>query len=408
MEDSVSSGRPEAQPSSDERLAASSSPTVGAPGHTQAQANRSSDERQPEPPDDVDDGGERAPELTPESASPGVDGQPNEDVARPKRRRPESLVDLYTVPKAAAPDLLSGLAKHEAWITSTADQEQALGILGERDPDLAKTRTLAQHVATSHEGRFAASFESFLVRAVAPVLEGTPGWPPQNGDDGPALFGALLDHHAAALGEKEPPRRLFNAVMIAQSILMARYRLDIQDAVPLLSRTLGAPVALRRERRNPRLVRLRSLGDTRLTVDSLRTWLDVLTPWIERALVAERRAEEAARDVERLKGIVDRLEHELADARRENHGANAEIAKLRQEIDELSDQKRGATLARRHEGSQFRSSMAGFLEDEVLVLLSAVREGLELDPPRIPFALERLEDADHAARTKVQWLRSSD
>jgi len=407
VEDSVSSGRPGAQPSSDERPGAGSSPNAGAPGDTQPHANPSSDEHPLEPRDGVDDA-ESAPEPTPVSTSLDVDDQPNEDLARAKRRRPESLVELYTVPKAAAPDLLTGLAKHEAWITSSADQEQALGLLSERDPDLAKTRTLAQHVATSHDGRFAASFESFIVRAVAPVLEGTPRWPPQNGDDGPTLFAALLDHHAAALGEKEPPRRLFNAVMIAQSILMARYRLDIQDAVPLLSRTLGVPAALRRERRNPRVVRLRSLGDTRLTVDSLRTWLDVLTPWIERALEAERTAEKAAVDVERLKGIVDRLEHELADAHRENERANAEIAKLRQEIDELSDQKRGATLARRHEGSQLRSSMAGFLEDELLVLLSAVREGLELNPPRVPFALERLEDADHAARTKVQWLRSSD
>ncbi|HMS72469.1 MAG TPA: hypothetical protein PKB03_05495, partial [Baekduia sp.] len=320
-----------------------------------------------------------------------------------KRRRPASLVDLYTLPKAAVPELLAALLKRDAWITSSTDQEEALGLLAERDPDLAKTRTLAQHVATGHDGRFAASFESFLVGAVAPVLDGTPGWPPQDGSDGPTLFAALLKTHGAALREKEPARRLFNAVMIAQSVLMARYGLDIQDAVPLLSHTLGPPVALRRDRRNPRLVRLRSVGDTRLTVDALRTWLDVLTPWIERAVSAEQRAEGAKSDAHRLEGVIADLEAELAALRANLVEANDQIGTLRQEIHELSVQRRGATLARQHEGSQLRGSMAGFLEDDVGALLSSVREGLELDPPRVPFSLERLEDAEHAIQDKVRW-----
>lgn len=352
--------------------------------------------------------GEQEVELSTEEPSLGGLAQQVKEAGATKRRRPESLVDLYTVPKAATPDLLAGLVKRNAWTTGPEDQEEALRLLDQRDPELARTRTLAQHVATSHDGRFAASFESFLVRAVTPVLDRTPRWPPQDGDDGPALFAAFLDHHAQALGEKEPPRRLFNAMMIAQSILMARYRLDIPDAVPLLSRTLGPPAALRRDRRNPRLVRQRSLGDTRLTVDALRTWLDVLTPWIERAVAAERQSDEAAADVRRLSDVVEDLEQQLADVRGDHAEANAQIAKLRQEIHELSDQRRGATLARQHEGSQLRGSMAGFLQDDVLALLSAVREGLELDRPRVPFALERLEDVEHAIEDKVRWLRSSD
>jgi hypothetical protein len=325
-----------------------------------------------------------------------------------QRRRPESLVDLYTVAKAAAPDLLAGLAKRDAWITSPDDQQDALRLLERRDPDLAKTRTLAQHVATGHQGRFAASFEPFLVRAAARELDGTPGWPPQQGPSGPTVFAELLDHHRRHLGEKEPRRRLFNAVMIAQSILMARYGLDIQDSVPLLSSALGPPAALRGERRNPRLVRLRSLGDTRLTVDALRTWLDVLTPWIRRAVAAEEQARRTDADVQRLSGVISDLEQQLTDLRDSHSEANAQIIELRQEIDDLSDQKRGARLARQHEGSQLRGSMAGFLEDELLALLRAVREGLELDRPRVPHSLERLEDAQHAIDDKVRWLRSSD
>jgi len=326
----------------------------------------------------------------------------------PKRRRPETLVELYTAPKAAAPELLAVLAKRDAWITSAEDQDSALRLLHERDRDLAKTRTLAQHVVTTHDGRFAASFEAFLLQAVSDVLEGTPGWPPKDGSDGASVFQRLVEYHSEALSAKEPARRLFNAVMIAQAVLMARYGLDIQHAVPILSRTLGPPVALRRERTNPRLVRLRALGDTRLTVDALRTWLDVLTPWIERAIKAEKSTDRAHQDVARLQAVTNDLEGELAALREQLAATQSQVVELRQEVQEKADRERGVTLARQHEGSQLRGTMAGFLEDDVLTLLAAIGEALKLDPPRVPYSLERLEDAEHEIQDRVRWLRSSD
>src|SRR3954454_3331181 len=112
-------------------------------------------------------------------------------------------------------------------------------------------------------------------------------------------------------------------------------------------------------------------------------------------------------DVQRLNQEIDELEQRLATAERAHDDAQTQIAKLRQEIDDISDQRRGATLARQHEGSQFRSSMAGFIQDDGLGLLAAIREGLELEPPRVPFSLERLEDAEHTIESKVRWLKSS-
>lgn len=339
------------------------------------------------------------------AAPPAVGGAPG---VPEKRRRPENLVELYTLPRAAASELLAILARRDAWTTPAEDQEAALRLLPEQDRDLSKTRTLAQHVATSHDGRFAASFEQFLLRAVGQELNPVPSWPPAQGADGPRVFEQLLEHHADALSEKEPPRRLFNAVMIAQSVLMARYRLDVQDAVPVLARVLGPPSALRRERRNPPLTRLRALGDTRLTVDALRTWLDVLSPWIERAVEAEKRAEHAEAEARRHVEVEEELEGQLARLQHQHDAARDEIARLGQDLQQKSDRERGVTLARQHEGSQFRGSMAGFLEDEVLSLLMSVREGLQLDPPRVPYSLERLEDLEHAIEGKVRWLRSSD
>ena len=305
------------------------------------------------------------------------------------------------------PEFLAVLAKRDAWTSGLDDQQEALRLLDERDPDLAKTRTLAQHVATSHDGRFAASFEPFLIRAVGPDLGDTPGWPPTEQARGPQSFLDVLEYHAQTLGAKEPPRRLFNAVMIAQSVLMARYALDVPDAVPALSRALGPPAALRGARRNPRLVRLTALGATRLTVDGLRTWLDVLSPWIERAVQAEHTTERARSELARAQAAVQSRELQLSELQRELTEARAEIVELRQELQAKADRERGVTLARQHEGSQLRGSIAGFLGDEVSALLAAVREGLELERPRVSYALERLDDAEHAIEEKVRWLRSS-
>jgi hypothetical protein len=201
---------------------------------------------------------------------------------------------------------------------------------------------------------------------------------------------------------------VFNAVMIAQSVLTARYRLDIQDAVPALAETLGPPAALKKERRNPRLTRLRALGDTRLTVEGLRTWLDVLTPWIERAVQAERRTEDAEAAMQRLQSVAQQQEERIEQLEDEKAAALRYAAQLSAEIEERRERERGASLARRHEASQLRGTMAGFLDDDVLPLLTAAREGLELAEPRVPFALERLEDAVHEIEGRVRWLRSSD
>ena len=200
---------------------------------------------------------------------------------------------------------------------------------------------------------------------------------------------------------------MFNAVMIAQSVLMARYGLDVPDAVPALSRALGPPAALRGARRNPRLVRLTALGATRLTVDGLRTWLDVLSPWIQRAVHAETTTEQAQSDLARSQAVVQSRERQLSELRSDLDEAKAEILRLRQEVQAKADRERGVTLARQHEGSQLRGSMAGFLADEVLALLAGVREGLQLEPPRVSYSLERLDDAEHAIEEKVRWLRSS-
>jgi hypothetical protein len=282
---------------------------------------------------------------------------------------------------------------------SNDDKDAALSTLVKRDRDLVKTRQLALYVANCEEGRLAPFFDDFFIRAVEPVFRKTPGWPPESGAIGPEVFRRLVAHHAAHLHRKVVPRRLLNAVMIAQAVLSARNGLQTQDAVLVLARALGPSAAFGRDQRDAR-TRPRALGQPSAPVDALKELLDLVSPWIEMALSEDKRAEDAESQLGRLKALNESLEHDLVRVREDHLHATSEIAKLSAEL-------RGAKLARQHDVSQIRDSMAGFLGDELSAQLAAVREGLGLDPPRVKHSLERLDDTEHAIKGKVKWLRSS-
>jgi hypothetical protein len=318
---------------------------------------------------------------------------------RKSRKAPQSLVDYYRAPRADPRELLWVLPDRDPNGPSTDDIDAAMSSLPKSDRDLVKTRHLALYVANSDEGRLAPLFGDFFLRAIEPVFRKTPDWPPEPEANGSDVFRRLLSHHAGALHRKVVPRRLVNAVMIAQAILSTRHGLKTHDAVISLSRALGPSAVFGRDQRDAR-TRPRALGHPTAPLDALRTWLDVLSPWIEMALVAERRAEDAESQLHRLNAINDSLEDDLAGVRYDHLNATSEIAKLSEEL-------RGEKLARQHEVSQIRDSMAGFLADELSGQLGAVREGLGLDPPRTKHSLERLDDAEHAIKGKVKWLRSS-
>jgi hypothetical protein len=134
-------------------------------------------------------------------------------------------------------------------------------------------------------------------------------------------------------------------------------------------------------------------------VESLRIWLELLSPWIEIALGSEKRAVGAESEVRTLTEVVAALQGDVARLEQESADLTRGVARLTEEL-------RGANLARRHDASQIRDSLLGFFGDEIALQLGAVREGLGLEPARITYALERLDDLEHAINGKVKWLRS--
>lgn len=319
--------------------------------------------------------------------------------AAPKRKHPKpvpptTLVELYGEANAKPSDLLKFLALRDMFITSEEDQRAALELVAVRDPDLAKTRSLAFEVANGHDGRFVAAFGAFLLGTLGPDVRALRTWPPAEAADALTSWRELLEAKLAELAKKEPPKRTLNVLMIAQSILSSRYRLGMQDVIPALSsglKTTGGPP------RQPPV----ALGHPSLTAALLRFWLEALALWIETARRDGERAKRAEAAEAALTQQVEGLEarvHELEES-------NADLSS---QLDAIREELRTTKLARQAESAQLRGTMKGFLASDLTAILGAAREGLELDPPRVPHALERLDDAGHAIDRKVAWLKSSD
>jgi hypothetical protein len=180
--------------------------------------------------------------------------------------------------------------------------------------------------------------------------------------------------------------------MIAQAVLSSRYGLQIQEVLPALSHAL---VASRPGRKRPT-----ALGHPALTIQLLRLWLEILSPWIDTAATDAKRADRA-----------ELAELDLAQQLQEANGRVAQledaIGTATSELDGLREELRSAKLARQLENSQLRGSLAGFLENDIGACLQSIREALGLEPPRLTYSLQRLDDAEHAIQGKVKWLRSS-
>ncbi len=336
------------------------------------------------------------PHETPTGEKPITQGAPARQPGNAARRvrpdPPQTLVNLYLDKRAKPADLLKFLAQRDLFATPDDDQIAALALLSERDPELIKTKSLALEVANAYEGRFTAAFDRFLSSSVESQFREVSGWPPNAEVAASQSLHQVVDNHRSELIKKEPRKRLFNALMIAQAVLSSRYGLQIQEVLPALSHAL---VASRPGRKRPT-----ALGHPALTIQLLRLWLEILSPWIETAAKDAKRADRAELaelDLERLLQEANGRMAQLEDA----------IGTATSELDDLREELRSAKLARQLENSQLRGSLAGFLENDIGACLQSIREALGLEPPRLTYSLQRLDDAEHAIQGKVKWLRSS-
>lgn len=337
----------------------------------------------------IDQPNRPAPSSPPDAiAKPKEGPRPSRASARKPRRPPTNLVEYYAEARANPAGLLTYLGQHGLFITHADDQRAAKESVVSLDPDLKKTRLLAQQVANSHSGRFVAAFYEFLVGCVDADLQGLRAWTPDDAMGARALLRELLVSRKASLAKA----RGLNLVLTVQAMMASRFELPLWDTLPLFAAAFRPS---NRPRRPPA-----ALGYPALSGPVLRFWLELLGPWMDRARDDARRAQRAEGEERALLTRVDALEARVAELTKDRDGLAAELRETTEEL-------RSTRLAMQVDLSQLRDSMAGFLTEDVVGYLRAAEEGLGLDPPRVPHALERIDDLHHAIEHKVSWLKSS-
>jgi hypothetical protein len=246
------------------------------------------------------------------------------------------------------------------------------------------------YLATTAEGEYAPPFESFLVRAIDPFIAAQQFWSRQPKAGGAESFRRLLLENRQTLATR-PPGPNLNAILIAQAALAADHGLQLEDALGMLAKVLLS------ERMRPPV----ALGSIGASSTVLRAWLSVLRPILARAL-------ETADRAQRAQELVVSLEESIGALTAQVTRLESDLINKTHEADRLANDLHAMDLARHVERVQMRGAFAGFLSDRLGRQLASIREGLMLDPPRVPHSLERLDDADKAIDEQLKWLKSSD
>jgi hypothetical protein len=356
------------------------------------------------------------------AANPGTGGDASPTTPDPPAASPEelgtdagaptsidSLTAFYAV-RGATPTakLLAHLAAEPRPDLDDDDKLAALELLPERDPDLARTRALLRDAYQTRNGVLGPLIASFVGLVLELRLDGAVDL--RRDTAAPAeLLSATLEALAPQAQSKDrgQSRAATGTGLLAVAWLAEMRNLSDGDAIDALRAWLGPPAEYAQEVRNPRVLRLRQITDPKYTPESLRRWLDVLEPSLQRAAASAERADRAAHREQVLVAQNDELARELQTARAEARRLALEVARAQGESQQHSERLRGAEIVRAHETAQVRNRVANGLEDRVRSLLETATDALKLAQPRTHVAAEKLELALDALDEELRWLRSS-
>jgi hypothetical protein len=346
------------------------------------------------------------PETTPDSANaPAAADDATSSTPRAKPEPVSSLVDLYTVKGANAAKLLRELEKESSWKFADDDVETALGLIPERDANLARTRQLLHEAIDTREGRFARAAGDFALRALESDLAGAEGWPPGDDTQPVDALEELADKLAADLKDPKRQRRAHNVLMIGVDLLSNRRAVAFELVAPVLRQALGTPTT--DSKRNPRRHRTASVTLPRNGIERVRDLLDLLEPWEQEVAASENAVAAASAGAREASMAAERAQESARELGAELASATTELERLRQEAESARDQAQDVRIHASADVSELRACSIAFLNTRLRDLLATAKEANELDPPRTATALRLLDQAMQELQKEVEWLRSS-
>jgi hypothetical protein len=337
-------------------------------------------------------------------------GEPEGPGGAEKKRKPEpirTLAELFISKTAAPSRLLREMEKGTSWKFADDDVLDALELVPETDPHLARTRLLLHLAIESYDGRFARTTVDFALLAISDEIGGLAGWGQLDDADPVASLTVLSERLGRDLRDSKRQRRALNVLMIATDVLSHRRGLSFELAAPVLRTAVGRPPEYERGRSNPRRHRIASVTLPRNDLERVRDLLDLLEPW-ERDLHASQQAERAAAsDAHAAREAADQAALRTRELTQEVSALASELEALRQEAAASRDQVQDVRINASADVTELRARTVAFLNTRLRDLLGTAKEACEVEPPSIATSVRLLEQALQELRREVEWLTSS-
>jgi hypothetical protein len=348
---------------------------------------------------------EEPPPQTATQDSPTLQAKPK----RPKREPLLTLCEFYGTKNASPARFLNDLRNGNVWEFNPDDVEAALRLLDEGDPKFSRTTALAVAAVSEKDGRFARTTLAFVQEATHARLARNPRWARGESEvDGSSedRFRSLVRSQAERLAAAKKRPEALNLLLASALHMVYAERLPTEVVIVELADALDEHPRLTADADLARVAHLVAAGKT--GASELRLQLQLALPWINAARKARASAEDEAARARLLDANLDTSEQELdlttrrlTDTARNLQAAQAEIQALKADL--VAAQHHNA-----HDLRETRGRVAGALNGRLVDLVATIKDALEVEPPRLAVAREKVEIAQDELERQLEWLRSSD
>lgn len=331
--------------------------------------------------------------------------------AKPKRPKREPLLTLrefYGAKNANPGRFLNDLRQGNIWDFTRDDVEAALGLLDESDPKFSRTAALAVAAIAEKDGRFTRTILAFVQEAAHARLVRNPRYTHGEGASERSSedrFRSLVRSQSERLAAAKKRPEALNLLLASALHMVYAERLPTEVVIVELADALDEHSKLTTDADLARVAHLAASGKS--GASELRLQLQLVLPWIDAARKARASAEDEVARARLLEEKLDTSQQDLdttarrmADTARDLRAAQAEIEALKAEL--VAAQHHNA-----HDLRETRGRVAGALNGRLVDLIQTIKDALEVEPPRLAVAREKVEVAQDELERQLEWLRSS-
>jgi len=351
-------------------------------------------------------------EVNEEPTPPAVPSQVSSTSgAKPKRPKREPLLTLrefYGVKNSNPARFLNDLREGNVWDFNREDVDAALGLLDESDPKFSRTTALAVAAVTEKDGRFTRTTLAFVQEAAHARLVRNPRYARREGESERSSedrFRSLVRTQTERLADAKKRPEALNLLLASALHMVYAERLPTEVVIVELAGALDEQSKLTTDADLARVAHL--VGAGKSGAAELRRQLQLMLPWIDAARKARASAEDEAARARLLDANLDTSQQELDVTAQRLTDTARDLQAAQAEIDTLKAALVAAQHHNAHDLRETRGRVAGALNGRLVDLIATIKDALEVEPPRLTVAREKVEIAQEELERQLEWLRSS-